>query len=176
MAESNKRARRTGCFRDRPFNPKKKWDLRQKEEFKLFRAHRYTFALHGTAEKDITIHTDTAAKELEDRSNVVKVLLQESFREVHEEGVPLTSYVHVYLRCDGFQHDFIWNGVGSKALTLGELLYTEEAMDEIIDKFTQVIQSNSHVILDSKTVLQVMVFEPPPQYQKPPRFPYVVYK
>jgi len=168
-----RRAKRKASFRDLPFKKHKKWDLRQSEEFRNFRAHRYTFDLKGQATADITTHNDTSAKELEDRSDIVKELLRESLVDVQLEGVPLTAYVHFYLHCHGFKQDFIWNGVGSKSLTLGELLHAPEAMEEVIDKFIQVIQSNDDVQLDDKTVLQVMVFDPPPQFSKPPRFPYV---
>ena len=176
MSESFKRAKRKGVFRNIPFNKKKKLDLRQIEEFKNFRAHRYTFHLNGSWSTDITVHNDTKQQELTERHNVVKQLLKESMEDISSQGVSLKVYVHIFLHCDGFKGDFIWNAVGNKAVTLGEILYVPEALDEIIDKFSQTIQSNDNVILDDKTVLQIMVFDPPPQFTKPPRFPYVHYK
>ena len=95
--------------------------------------------MKSQGEIDLTAHNDTKATDLEDKSNTIKELLRESCLDVQEEGVQLTAYVHFFLHCHGFKHDFIWNGVGSKALTLGELLHAPEALDEVVEKFSQLI-------------------------------------
>ena len=177
MAEEYRRAKRKAAFRDVGFNPKKKWDLRHTEAFKMFRAHRYTFMLNDVMQqRDISIHNDTEPSVKEVKDDVVRELLKEACDSVNKEGVPLNADVHLFLHCRGFKQDFVWNGVGSKALTLGELMFASEALDEIMSKFTSVIQSNDNAILDDGTLLQVVVFEPPAKFAKPPRYDYVNYK
>ena len=137
--------------------PKRKLDLRHVEEFKKFRAHRYTFGLRGEREK-ITSHSTTSAEEKEDDLVAVETLMKQALRTVAHKGHQDNAIVHFFIHCTGMDQDFIYNYNQPRL----KGLLKQGALEKIADRFAMLIQSGKDVYLDNHTVLTVMVFDPPP--------------
>mgnify|MGYP006150439751 CR=1 FL=1 len=139
--------------------PKRKLDLRHVEEFKKFRAHRYTFGLRGERE-NITSHATTSAEEKEDDLVAVETLMKQALRTVARKGHQDNTIVHFFIHCTGMDQDFIHNYNQPRL----KGLLRPNAVTEIADRFATIIQSGKDVYLDQRTVVTVMVFDPPPGF------------
>lgn len=139
--------------------PKRKLDLRHIEEFKKFRAHRYTFGLRGERE-NITSHATTSAEEKEDDHVALESLLRQAIRVVARKGHQDNAIVHFFIHCTGMDQDFIHNYNQPRL----KGLLRPNAVTEIADRFATIIQSGKDVYLDQRTVVTVMVFDPPPGF------------
>jgi hypothetical protein len=139
--------------------PKRKLDLRHVEEFKKFRGHRYTFGLRGERE-NITSHATTSAEEKEDDHVALENLLRQAIRVVARKGHQDNAIVHFFIHCTGMDQDFIHNYNQPRL----KGLLRPNAVTEIADRFATIIQSGKDVYLDQRTVVTVMVFDPPPGF------------
>lgn len=140
-------------------DPKRKLDLRHVEEFKKFRGHRYTFGLKGERE-NITSHATTSAEEKEDDHVALETLLRQAIRVVARKGHQDNAIVHFFIHCTGMDQDFIHNYNQPRL----KGLLRPNAVTEIADRFATIIQSGKDVYLDQRTVVTVMVFDPPPGF------------
>ena len=94
----------------------------------------------------------------------VREVILAGLEEMHTRGVPDSAVIHFYLNCEGMEQTFIFNGTGSKRKTLRQLRFGND-LDDILDKFAQMIQRGRNVTLDNDTRLIFYAFIPPTQYR-----------
>ena len=83
------------------------------EESKTFWATNYVFGVTNNQKFSVTPHENTPAVLKEEMILEIDILIVESMEAVKDLGCLLNSIIHFYFHsCDGFEHDFIWNGVG----------------------------------------------------------------
>lgn len=146
--------------------------LLRSESLPRFNAERFHFTLRGSTSTPLKIHSDTSTKELDFCYSFMERLIKEACHRVASQGVPNRAVVHFYIFCEGMDQDFVWNAAGAKGLTVGELIHSKQAKEEVVDAFVRMIQSGKSPILNSRTDFQVLVVDPPEQYRKPPRYAY----
>jgi Fe-S cluster biogenesis protein NfuA len=77
-------------------------------------------------------------------------------------GITDHAVIHVYLHCTGLDTDFIFNPVGDDSKRLKHFIYHDtRALHAVLDKFSEIIQSGKPVVLDHKTTITVVGYEPP---------------
>jgi len=77
-------------------------------------------------------------------------------------GITDHAVIHIYLHCTGLDTDFIFNPVGDDSKRLKHFIHHDpRALHEVLDKFSKIIQSGKPVVLDHKTTITVVGYEPP---------------
>ena len=92
-----------------------------------------------------------------------KQVLLEGLNEMYDRGTPDYAIIHFYIHCEGMETDFIFSGAGANR-TMKQLRHGND-LDEIIDKFAQMIQSGKNVSLDDHTRIIFSAFIPPMKYR-----------
>lgn len=159
-----------------PHNKKKHLDLRNVEHFNKFGAHRYTFKFRVQDPLEFHLHSDTSQRQINFMTDGLEVILREAAFMMARDGRNLNGIIQIFMIVQNIKRDFVWDGVGSDKILLGELLHNPKAADQIVSEWMNVIQSNEDAILNNSTILQMYVFEPPPDFkgQIEPRYGYAV--
>ena len=77
-------------------------------------------------------------------------------------GITDEAVVHVHLCCTGLDTDFVFNPVGEETKCMHLFLRSDPvALHEVLDKFADIIQSAKDLVLDSRTTITVIGYEPP---------------
>ena len=124
-------------------------DLRNCSTHSVFSCQKFEFGLSHPTE-NITTHSTDTPKEVKHKHEEVREVILAGLEELYERGIPDYAIIHFYLDCEGMEQTFIFNGAGSKRKTLRQLRFGND-LDEIIDKFAQMIQSGKDVTLDNDT-------------------------
>ena len=83
--------------------------------------------------------------------------LMDGLADLHDRGIlPYAIYIHMYVKCDGLETDFMFNGTGPNKLTLKQL--REGEVRQIVSQFASIIQSGKEVSIDEKTVFTFYAF------------------
>jgi len=134
-------------------------DLRNTERFSNFNASRFKFKARTAQDIYLDTHHWTPSECVDLAHRSVEKLLTDCFRELQTAGVSDDAIVHIYLSADGMD-DFTFNHAGEESVRFG-YLKTLGAVDNMVDGFSRIIQSGKEVILNDKTTVQIMVYEPP---------------
>ena len=118
--------------------------------------------MHPT--ENITTHGTDTPKEVKHNHEEVREVIEAGLQELYERGIPDYAIIHFYMNCEGMDQTFMFTGAGPKRKTLKQLRQGHD-LDEIIDKFAQMIQSGRNVTLDNHTQLTFYAFIPPTQYR-----------
>ena len=94
---------------------------------------------------------------------ILHQLLTEAMADLHNRDIPPYAIIHIYLKCEGMDSDFMFNGVGPNRVTLANMKGAK--LQQIIDQFGSIIQSGKNVAIDDHTVLTLYAFIPPVQYR-----------
>ena len=78
-------------------------------------------------------------------------------------GISDEAVIHLYLHCSGLDKDFIFNPIGEDARRLKHF-YWNAALEAVVDKFAEIIQSGKPVVLDRFTTFSVVGHKPPPKF------------
>ena len=140
----------------------KKLDLRNCSTQSAFSCQKFEFGLSHPTE-NITTHSTDTPKEVKHKHEEVREVILEVLEEMHVRSVPDYAVIHFYLNCEGMDQTFIFSGSGPTRKTLKQLRLWND-LDDIIDKFAQMIQSGRNVTLDNDTRLTFYAFIPPTQY------------
>ena len=141
----------------------KKLDLRNNSVHEKFSCQKFEFGLSHPTE-NITSHSTDTPKEVKHKHEEVREVILEGLHEMHARGVPDYAVIDFYLNCEGMDQTFIFSGSGPKRKTLKQLRHGND-LEDIIDKFAQMIQSGRNVTLDNHTQLIFYAFIPPTQYR-----------
>ena len=108
-------------------------DLRNQQTFKNFNAHKYTFRFRPQAHIELDVHSTTTQSDIDFYDDYLANILKEAGRAFQRNGVSLDGIIQIFLQAPGLDHAFEW-GAGIDRIFLGELLYNDDAMQEILDK------------------------------------------
>ena len=137
-------------------------DLRNMEHFANFNMYKCVYKIHSEP-VPITMHADSTKKEEEKADQILHQLLTEAMTDLHNRDIPPYAIIHIYLKCEGMDSDFMFNGVGPNRVTLANM--KGDKLQQIIDKFGSIIQSGKNVAIDDHTVLTLYAFIPPVHYR-----------
>ena len=143
--------------------PTKKLDLRNSSRHSAFCCQKFEFGLIHD-EENITAHASDTPKEVKQKYEEVKEVLESGLNELHQKDVPDYAIIHFYMNCEGMEQSFMLTGAGPHRKTLKQLR-NGDGLDEIIDKFAQMIQSGRNVTLDDHTKIVFYAFIPPMEYR-----------
>ena len=80
--------------------------------------------------------------------------LKEALTISAAEGISDEAGIHLYLHCSGVDKDFIFNPIGEEARRLKHFYWNDTAaLEAVIDKFAEMIQSGKPVMLDRFTTI-----------------------
>ena len=143
-----------------PLHKHKRLDLRHTEEFSKFFAKKFTFKVSVPQPVNLVAHSNTSEEEVETIHTTIEDLLREGLMEVQAAGVGQQAVIQIYLHASGLDQDFLMNAVGKQRMTLGGML-SNRHIEELVNRWSLIIQSGRKVMLDNKSVLTIMSFEPP---------------
>ena len=143
--------------------PNKKLDMRNSSRHSAFSCQKFEFGLIHP-EENITSHASDTPKEVKHKHEEVKEVIESGLNELHQRDVPDYAIINFYMNCEGMEQTFIFNGVGPHRKTLKQLRHGND-LDEIIDKFAQMIQSGKNVSLDDLTRRIFYAYIPPMKYR-----------
>ena len=141
----------------------KKLELRNSSTQSAFSCQKFEFELSNPKE-NITTHSTDTPKEVKHKHEEVREVIKAGLEELHERGIPDYAIIHFYLNCEGMEQTFMFTGAGPHRKTLSQLRHGND-LDEIIDKFAQMIQSGRNVALYNDTRFTFYAFIPPTQYR-----------
>ena len=129
----------------------KELDLRISSCHKEFSYQKFEFGLVH-ANKNMTTQGTGSPREVKHKHDEAREIIETSLNELHRRVFQTAhcSIIHFYMSCEGMDQTFIFTGVGPKRKTLKQLRYGNE-LDEIIDKFAQMIQSGRNLSFDDHT-------------------------
>ena len=137
-------------------------DLRNMEHFSNFNMYKCVYKVHSEP-VNITMHADSTKKEEEKADQILFKLLTEGMEDLHKRDVPPYAIIHIYLKCEGMESDFMFAGTGPNRLTLAQMRGNK--LQQIIDQFSNIIQSGKTVSIDDHTLLTLYAFIPPVEYR-----------
>jgi hypothetical protein len=143
-----------------PVHKHKRLDLRHTEEFSKFFAKKFTFKVSVPKPVNLVAHSNTPDLEVDAIHTTIEDLLREGLMDVRAAGVGQHAVVQIYLKASGLDQDFLMNSMGRHRMTLGEML-SHHHIEELVNRWSLLIQSGRKVMLDGKSVLTIMTFEPP---------------
>ena len=117
-------------------------DLRNMEHFSNFNVYKCVYKVHSEP-VNITMLTDPTKKEEEKADQIVFKLLTEGMEYLHNRDIPPYAIIHIYLKCEGMETDFMFSGKGPNRITLAQMRGNK--LQEIIDQFSRIIQSGKTV-------------------------------
>ena len=89
-------------------------------------------------------------------------LMKEALTLSAYNGITNEAVVNVYLHCTGLDTDFVFDPVGEETKRLHHFLWSDlVGLHKVLDKFADIIQSGKDVVLDSRTTITVVGYEPP---------------
>ena len=89
-------------------------------------------------------------------------LMKEALTFSAYNGITDEAVVRVYLQCTGLDTDFLFNPVSEDTKHMHHFLWSDPvALQAVLDKFADIIQSRKDVVLDSRTTITVIGYEPP---------------
>ena len=145
----------------KPANGRNKADLRHIEEFSHFHCTKFQFDIHVNAPIMLGTHHDSPAMNIELARDSMEQVLGDALYYVRGMGYHSESIVHIYFVTGNLTYDFVFNYSGDDALRLGDFDNSNEAIRKVVDKFSQIIQSNQEVVLDNNSKLYVFVYRDP---------------
>ena len=157
--------RKLGFVNDQNNSPLKKHrllDLRNMEHFSKFNMYKCVYKVHSEP-VPITMHTDSSKKEEAKAEEILYQVLAEGMEDLHHRDIPPYAIIHIYLKCEGMETDFMFTGTGPNRLTLTQMRGGK--LKHIIDQFSRIIQSGKTVSIDDHTVLTLYAFIPPVEYR-----------
>ena len=157
--------RKLGFVHDQNNSPLKKHrllDLRNMEHFSKFNMYKCVYKVHSEP-VPITMHTDSSKKEEAKAEEILYQLLTEGMEDLHHRDIPPYAIIHIYLKCEGMETDFMFTGTGPARLTLKQL--REGEVRQIVSQFASIIQSGKEVSIDEKTLFTFYAFIPPVEYR-----------
>ena len=131
--------RKLGFVKDQNNPPLKKHrllDLRNMEHFSNFNMYKCVYKVHSDP-VNITMHADSSKKEKEKADQILFKLLTEGMEDLHNRDIPPYAIIHIYLKCEGMETDFMFTGTGPNTLTLTQL--RGDKLQHIIDQFSRII-------------------------------------
>ena len=137
-------------------------DLRNMEHFSNFNMYKCVYKVHSQP-VNITLHTDSTKKEEEKADQILFKLLTEGMEDLHQRDIPPYAIIHIYLKCEGMETDFMFSGTGPNRLTLAQIRGNK--LQQIIDQFSNIIQSGKTVSIDDHTILTLYAFISPVEYR-----------
>ena len=137
-------------------------DLRNMEHFSKFNMYKCVYKIHSDP-VTITMHADSSKKEEEKADQILFKVLTEGMEDLHHRDIPPYAIIHIYLKCEGMETDFMFTGTGPNRLTLAQMRGNQ--LQHSIDQFSRIIQSGKTVSIDDHTVLTLYAFIPPVQYR-----------
>ena len=146
-----------------PFKKHKLLDLRTMERFAKFDMFKCIYKVAPTVHQHITTHSTSTEKEEKKAEGVLVDCLMDGLADLHDRGIPPYAIIHMYVKCDGLETDFMFNGTGPNRLTLKQL--REGEVRQIVSQFASIIQSGKEVSIDEKTVFTFYAFIPPVEYR-----------
>ena len=79
--------------------------------------------------------------------------------DLHNRDLPPYAIIHIYLKCEGMETDFMFSGTGPNRITLAQMRGNK--LKQIIGQFSCNIQSDKTVSIDDHTLLTLFAFIPP---------------
>ena len=145
---------------DIPVLKHKRLDLRHQEDFRKFFAKKFVFQVNAPKPINIVVHSTTSEQETEYIHSTIEDIIREGLEQIQLSGVSNQALIQIYLHASGLDQDFIMNAVGKRRMTLGGML-SNHHIEELVNRWTLIIQSGRKVMLDNKSVLTIMTYEPP---------------
>ena len=146
-----------------PFKKHKLLDLRTMERFAKFDMFKCIYKVAPTVHQHITTHSTSTEKEEKKAEGVLVDCLLDGLADLHDRGIPPYAIIHMYVKCDGLETDFMFTGTGPARLTLKQL--REGEVRQIVSQFASIIQSGKEVSIDDKTLFTFYAFIPPVEYR-----------
>ena len=146
-----------------PFKKHKLLDLRSMERFAKFDMFKCIYKVAPTVHQHITTHSTSIEKAEKKAEGVLVDCLMDGLADLHDRGIPPYAIIHMYVKCDGLETDFMFNGTGPNRLTLKQL--REGEVRQIVSQFASIIQSGKEVSIDEKTVFTFYAFIPSVEYR-----------
>ena len=109
-----------------PFKKHKLLDLRTMERFAKFDMFKCIYKAAPTVHQHITTHSTSTEKEEKKAEGVLVDCLMDGLADLHDRGIPPYAIIHMYVKCDGLETDFMFNGTGPNRLTLKQLREREK--------------------------------------------------
>jgi ketopantoate reductase len=148
---------------DLPVLKHKRLDLRHQEDYRKFMAKKFVFQVNTPQPINITEHSYTSNRESEHIHSSIEAVIREGLETIQANGVSQRAVIQIYLHASGLDQDFIMNAVGHQRMTLGSML-RDHHIEELVNRWSLLIQSGRKVMLDNKSVLTIMSYEPPMTY------------
>ena len=146
-----------------PFKKHKLLDLRTMERFAKFDMFKCIYKVAPTVHQHITTHSTSTEKEEKKAEGVLVDCLMDGLADLHDRGIPPYAIIHMYVKCDGLETDYMFTGTGPARLTLKQL--REGEVRQIVSQFASIIQSGKEVSIDEKTLFTFYAFIPPVEYR-----------
>ena len=148
-----------------PFRTHRKLDLRHTEDFRKFNAKKFVFQIKTEKPIRVTAHSYTPSEQVEYITTTIEDLIHEALDAILESGVQASAIVQIFLHASGLDQDFVLNSLGRYKMTIGGVL-SGNTIQHMVEHFAMMIQSGREVILDAKSTLSIMTYEPPLEYVK----------
>ena len=153
-----KRGRLHSNLSDIPHKRHKLLDLRNVDRYEKFNCHKFVFQVHSQP-ITITTHTSSTPEEIERVDSALETVLKYGLDTMESRDIPLYAVIHLYIHCEGLEHDFKFCGSGANKVTLKQM--REGKLSEIVSMFSHSIQSGRDVVLDDHTSITFYAFIPP---------------
>ena len=113
----------------------------------------------------VTTHSDSTTTEKEKADSVMLACLKDGLDNLHDRGIPPYAITHFYVKCEGMDTDFMFNGTGPNRLTLKQLRKGKEKLQHIVTQFASIIQSGKDVSINDHTLFTFYAFIPPVEFR-----------
>ena len=153
-----------------PTHPTKKYrtaDLRKIEHYANFGAYKLTYSLDTDEETNLTTHKETPQESIDFAKRCLTSYLRDIFEDIknrlkpNDQPFDRRAIVHLYMHLQGLDNDFRFNASGEDHKTLDDFINNPNVIVNVVNKFSEIIQSGKPVILNTGAQVRVYLYEPP---------------
>lgn len=126
----------------------------------LSRGLKWLFRVRIDNSYRLTLHESDPNSMRERNVRGVYEIFQSVLHQCLLDGARKSDYIHIYMQCEGMDHQFVFNPCGDRATKIGDLL-DGDRLKEVIESFSKIIQSGKNVYLNNSTIIRAYTFRPP---------------
>lgn len=144
-----------------PPRGRNKTDIRHIEEYANFNCTKFQFSVNTERPIQLATHHDTPAMNIELARDSMHQILGDALYYVKQHGFPGESIIHIFFKTKSLKYDFVFAQSGEEAMRMSHLDDMDQAINKVVEKFSEIIQSDYRVVLDGNSRLFVYAFRPP---------------